>query len=183
MRVFGKVCKPSLCDRYWHSDGPATPVELRQWKEPKRERREESSRLHTGGGGTLRWVHGSMVEKGHGHEMKLIMASTGTALTLWAFKIPSRKIPYASSCANLMMWAHLRGRTGPKDSGERTTESNGNLKINQVWFLHENVLTKPIISYINNNACFGDHSAWTMSWGQIAATTIPLFLQCPFSCV
>lgn len=100
-----------------------------------------------------------MVEKGRRHEMKLVMASTGTALPLWAFKVPSRKIPYVSSCANLMMWAHLRGRTGPKARGERTTESNRDVNNNQVWFLHENVLTKPIISYVNNNACFGDHSA------------------------
>lgn len=41
--------------------------------------REESSRLHTGGG-TVRWVCGSMAEKGRGHEMKLLMVSTGTAL-------------------------------------------------------------------------------------------------------
>lgn len=54
---------------------------------------------------------------------------------------------------------------------------------NQVWFLYENVLTKPIISCVKDNASFGIIPNVTMSWGEMAETTIPLFLQRPFSCV
>lgn len=127
MGVFRKVCKPSLWDRYWHLHGPATPVELRQQKESKGERREESSRLHTGGG-TVRWIRRSMAEKGRGHEMKLLLASTGTALPLWAFKVPSRKIPFPHVPIE---WCEPSWEVGQ----DRRKVDKGQQRVTEMWII------------------------------------------------